>query len=1083
VILCGTRPKHPHLHWLDQRDKVHRIDLDHRPESNETACRAVLELHSNAASPPFDRALIEEVIRRAQGNLLYTVRLAARLEDLPVEQRMSTNLPQGLRGFFELIWSDLQKLDDKRRELVIKGLGVASAAREPLPEHVFGEILGWPTTKDGETFFCEARPLLLAQRAEWHNGVPAYRPFHESIRDFIIEKLGVPTVREHQRRISRTLAKWPPDQRDAPQRAYALRHAVAHRIAAGDVAGAQRLCTDVDYLVTKCRELGVAAIEQDIDATMRAMDGGAALELRAILTTVSAEGHRLRENPACLPALLYNNLLSAGRPAAQISRLLRFNKGLPAPRLLHPVRLGATLLRSFSGHESSVVACVVTRDGDHILSASADHTLRRWALRSGECVRVLAGHENEITSTAVTQDGRWAISTSADASVKLWDLNAGRCVDIIKNAPQWPTACALSPDDQLIVVGFDDGSLEVWDRCSRARVRALRGHADYVTACLVTRSGRVISASRDASVRAWDIASGDLIHTLRTDEGAEEPVARRPEERQWITAVAVVSNEKFVFGATGDGLVLQWSLSSGHLVESFRAAKCRIDACAISSADRHLLCGIADGSIVIWSLAAMKPVHRIHAHTGAVAACSVTPDGQRVVSASQDRSVKLWELGAPESLPQEGHSARVIACAITPNAAIAVSGSEDGTVKVWSLATGECVTVEEHADEVTACAASDRCVASGWRDGSLRVWSQGPSARSRVIQAHSGEVSGCAITRNGLLITTSRDRTLKIWRADTLELVQVFEHAEALDGLAINADGSHALVIGGSSAVTLLDLATMTSDPTLRIAGGGLHCAALIPDGQRAVFGREDGTVEIYDLQARRRVYALREHEGKVQSCAVSPNGAFLVSASEDETVRIFRLKDYELVGSLYGRCRFRCVAAAGSQLCAGDEEGNVWLVELDAPGSRAAIPGSRLERRAAPASPQAPSAQPASPRQAPKAGAKNPRRRAVAPLGGAILGGAIAHLMPLQDVLAELCYNTSTARLIAAQAGLDVKRIDMNGSPWSFWGAILEEAHHQGRVKQLVERAWRDVAGHPQLAAAARACGIRLPGARPSMT
>jgi WD40 repeat protein len=1083
VILCATRPKHPHLHWLEQRSNVHRIDLnDGRwSASNDAACRAICEDQSAQFLPSLDRTVVDEVVRRADGNLLYATRLRDWLMSQPVERRLAMNIPQGLHGFLEHLWDEVRKLDGARRELVMNGLGLACAAREALPAYLFGEILGWPSIHDADEFLHAARPFLIEEVAPWHVRKRAYRLYHESFRELVIEKLGERTIREHHKRISAWLAAWPLDERDTPERTYALRHAVMHRLEAGDVSGAQRLCVDVNYLERKCRFLDTAAIERDLEATARALVGDASVELSAILAAVSVEARSLRDDFASLPTRLYNRLICVGWSAGQIEKALRFHAGRPPLRLLYRVRLGSTQIRSFREHEKGVVACAITPEGLRVLSASIDHTLRLWTLGSGECIKVLRGHDDEVTGCVVTEGGRTAVSSSNDTTAKRWNLESGRCVDTLPNNGRWATACAATQDGRSIVIGSDDGSLRVWDGRSRKLERTLLGHTDYITACIIISGGAcIISASRDGSVRAWDRASGVCRYTLQGGEDVATPVARGIEQQRWITALALTPDEKRAFAASGDGFILHWSVTSGRRIERFRVAQSRIDACAITPDGRHLICGIEDGTLVVWSLTAMKRAARLSAHIGPVSACSLTPDGRRVVSASHDRLLKLWELNVPESLPEEAHDEPITACAVTLEASIAVSASEDRTLKLWNLTTGAPrITLEGHEDLVTACAISPdgRYVASGARDGNIRVWDAASGACIQSLRGHGARVSGCAITRDGRLVTVSHDRTVRTFRLATLDKVMVLgSHEDAVEGCAITPDGAYVVSLSRDGAVTLWNLAMNKRERFLTSLGSGLLCGALALDARRAVLGRDDGMIEVYDLRTGQRLRALREHEGRVFGCAVSPDGTRFVSASEDGTVRVWSLATYACIGRLHGARLFRCVAVTRSRICAGDEEGNLWVIASSAASASVAKPGVRAPRKSTPAASSDPGAQ--------MAGAKPEGDESIAKIATAMMSfsapsalgtpSPMARFLPLREILADLYTDPDEAVIVALNAGLDPKRIKITGKPIVFWWAILTEANHQARVLEVWRSAREDFPKNSELARIGRDLGFQ---------
>jgi WD40 repeat protein len=993
VILCASRPMHAHLHWFTLRDNVHPINLDDRAwlPSNEAACRALMEHCALDFTPPLEPALVDEIVRRAGGNLLYAVKLRDWLRTQPLAGRVVGAIPQGLPGLLADTWSGIHQLDDARRALVERGLGVACAAREALTVSTFGELLGWSTTNDDEEFLGAIRPFLREEPAHLYNGQLAYRLFHDFFREFVANKLGKRAMREHHRRIAETLAAWPPVEPDALRRAYALRHAVVHRIEAGDVEEATRLCCDVGYLEAKSREVGVASVERDLEATARSASGDASLDLAAVFGAVSAESRRLRADPSSLPLLLYNRLRCAGWSRERIETVLRFPAGPPPLRLLHRVRLGTTLLRTFVGHDKPVVACVAMPDRSHFLSASADRTLRLWAIGSGECVGVLRGHDDELTACAVTFDGRTAVSASVDATVRLWDVAARRCITPILNGGRVATACTLTPDGLRVVAGSDDGTLRAWEIGSKQCV-LLEGHADFITACVVTSDGqRLVSASRDGSVRVWNLASGELLFELECAERVEAPASRGlEEEHRWVTALAVTPDGRHAVAASGRGSLLLWDLASGKCVERFGAGQGRVDSCAITPDGLHLFCGIADGTIRLWSLASMRCVGHLKAHAGAVSACSATLDGRRVVSASHDRSLKLWELGAPESLvSQEGHTAPITACAIvpgsTPAGGIAVSASEDRTLKVWDLAAGVCrVTLEGHSELVTACAisADGRRVISGARDGSLCVWSIASPERIDVPGAHGNQVTGCVIASDGRLITASHDQTVRIWRLPTLGCVGVLDgHTSQVEGCVVTPDGALALSVSRDGVAKLWDLAAGTCKRELVGLGGRVLCGALTPNGQRAVLAFESGTLEVRDLRSGGRVASLRGHSGRVLGCAVSPDGSRVISASEDETIKVWSLATGELLKTLHGTCRFRCVAVTDELICAGDEEGNLWML---ADGASTPSGCEDLPQRA-PAAPSSGRARPAAGKR--KAGASaSPRGRPAEPMESAAI-------------------------------------------------------------------------------------------------
>ncbi|MDC0744852.1 effector-associated domain EAD1-containing protein [Polyangium mundeleinium] len=1031
VILCASRPMHPHLEWLMQLG-ARCIDLDQSEwqDSNEAAVRAFWEHHAGLFMPPLEEAFIEEAVRRAGGNQLHAILLREWIEEQPVERRAATNIPRGLDGFLMQIWARLHAPNETDHELVVRGLGIACAAREALAGHHFGELLGGSTSVS-EAFLQATRPFLREEHAPWLQGRPAYRPYHEYFRAFIVGRIGPRLLRGFNRLLADTLAAWPVEDGDPFRRAYALRHAVAHRLEAGDIDEAYRLCVDVGYLDAKCRELSVAAIERDFEAVIRARGGDASLDLSAILAAVSAESSQLCAYPGSLPALLYNRLRCAGWSHVRIARLLHFDAEPPPLRLFHGVRLGPTRLRAFLGHDKLVSACVVTPDGGHVLSASADRSLRLWSLRSGDCVKILKGHDDDLTSCALTPDGKIAVSTSNDTTTRIWDLAAERCLDTLDNGNRWATTCALAPEGRHLVIGSDDGTLTVWDLPSRQRIATWSGHDHYVTACLVTPSGKLVSASRDQSVRVWDLETGECIHTLRVIEAAPSRAARRTEDQGWINALALLPDGWHVLAAAGDGSLYRWDLVSGECVQHLGAGQGRVDACVILHDGRHVLCGLADGTAAVWDLAREQRVLGFRAHEGAVAAFAATADGQRILSGSHDRTLRLWELGGPESLGlQDGHDAAVTACAMTPDGRIAVSASEDGTLKIWDVETGACHrTLSIYADVVTACAisADGRRVLLGGQNGSVRVWDV-DSDHLQDAAGHRDPVSGCVVLPDGRMITSSRAADGVLLLRDSSDITCTTElavHGASVDSLATTTDGTRALSVSRSGMAYVWDVASRCSIRAL-FSPASPRCGALTPDGQHVVLARQDGKLEFIEIQSRRVVRVIQGHTKCVFGCAVSADSVRVIAASEDGTVRVFSLETGRCLATLPLACGFRCIAVATGRICVGDEQGNLWMITDDT---------------------------------------GKPAR------GGLLTREEVTRL---RDALARLYVTSEAAQRFAHDVGLDATRLHWMGRGWEIWNSICAEAEKQRRVEELLLRALKEYPRDPELIELERQLSLR---------
>ena len=100
---------------------------------------------------------------------------------------------------------------------------------------------------------------------------------------------------------------------------------------------------------------------------------------------------------------------------------------------------------AFTGYSSSVSSCAWSPNGLHILSGSADNTLKLWDVHTGTCIRTLSGHSWYILSCAWSPDGLQILSGALDNTFKLWDVHTGACLRTLNGHSLSVTVHGLCP--------------------------------------------------------------------------------------------------------------------------------------------------------------------------------------------------------------------------------------------------------------------------------------------------------------------------------------------------------------------------------------------------------------------------------------------------------------------------------------------------------------------------------------------------------------------------------------------------------------------------------------------------------------
>jgi WD40 repeat protein len=184
----------------------------------------------------------------------------------------------------------------------------------------------------------------------------------------------------------------------------------------------------------------------------------------------------------------------------------------------------------------------------------------------------------------------------------------------------------------------------------------LAGHSRPVVAVALSRDGRrAVSASKDLTLKVWDLKMGRELWTLTTNS--------------------------------------------------------EVDHLAMSGDGRRAVSTSAHKTLTVWDLDTGREMLTIADKLKWFDDVEVIGDGQRAVSACRGtHELTVWDLERGcELLCWAGHSGELTDLAVSGDGQWLVSSSHDKTVKVWRLSTGELVTT-------FTCDAPAFCCAFGGRD-------------------------------------------------------------------------------------------------------------------------------------------------------------------------------------------------------------------------------------------------------------------------------------------------------------------------------------------------------------------------------
>jgi WD40 repeat protein/sterol desaturase/sphingolipid hydroxylase (fatty acid hydroxylase superfamily) len=285
----------------------------------------------------------------------------------------------------------------------------------------------------------------------------------------------------------------------------------------------------------------------------------------------------------------------------------------------------------------------------------------------------LAGHTGAVLGVGISADGQCIVSASEDGTVKVWDSLSGQERFTLKGNSRHVHSVAISSDGRRIVSGSHDKTVTVWDAATGREERSLVGHTSAVLSVAISADGRrIVSGSADGKAIVWDAQTGRTECTLAGRAGA-------------VLSVAISADGRRIVSASGRTATV-WDAQTGREEFTLNGHTDLVYGVAIRPDGRRIVSASFDKKVKIWDAQTSREEYTLTGHTDSVYSVAISQDGRNVVSGGKDAMVMVWE-GATgrEELVLRGHTDSVTSVAISGDGQCIVSGSRDGAIKVWAV--------------------------------------------------------------------------------------------------------------------------------------------------------------------------------------------------------------------------------------------------------------------------------------------------------------------------------------------------------------------------------------------------------------
>ncbi len=166
-----------------------------------------------------------------------------------------------------------------------------------------------------------------------------------------------------------------------------------------------------------------------------------------------------------------------------------------------------TCLVVYKGHDSPVWDVTWGPFGSYFLTGALDRTARLWRTDAIEDLRMFVGHDKDVDTVCFHPNSAYAFTGSSDRHVRMWAVTNGFCVRMFTGHSGNLTSMACSPSGKLLATADDAGTIILWDLGKGHLKKRMRGHGKGGIWSLSWSAESTVLASggADGTVRIWDV--------------------------------------------------------------------------------------------------------------------------------------------------------------------------------------------------------------------------------------------------------------------------------------------------------------------------------------------------------------------------------------------------------------------------------------------------------------------------------------------------------------------------------------------------------------------------------------------------
>jgi len=202
-----------------------------------------------------------------------------------------------------------------------------------------------------------------------------------------------------------------------------------------------------------------------------------------------------------------------------------------------------------------------------------------------------------------------------------------------------------------------------------------------------------------------------------------------------------------------------------------------------------------DGFAVLCEISTGNRIAKVGDELDIVMAADISDDNRLIALAGPQKMVRVYDTLTGElKWEQKKHTDWIYAVRFSPDGLLLATADRAAGLMIWESATGKMYAdLQAHKNEIRSLAwrPDSGAVVSASLDGTLKMWDMNESKLLKSWDAHPGGAAAIAIANDGVMVSTGKDRKVKIWDAAGNAAGEMPALDEAGQEVAITVDSQH----------------------------------------------------------------------------------------------------------------------------------------------------------------------------------------------------------------------------------------------------------------------------------------------------